>query len=97
MREVCSGRLLATEGADVWLSLRHPRRPMLEVRGERDQWFLANAAGLRRMLHVAGFNVEKPSRRYALEMGPRFGDNSLRATLGRAPLRSAPRRFRRWA
>lgn len=94
MREVCDGRLLATEGADLWLSIRHPRRPLLQLRGIQDQWYLTNLAGLRRMLHVAGFAIEKQSRRYALDMGAGYGGNSLRAILGLARRSGAGKVFR---
>ena len=70
MRSVCSGVLLATEGIDIWLHVVHRRKPMLEVRGTRDQWTTTNGAGLRRMITVAGFRVERATRPYSLAYGP---------------------------
>ena len=80
IREVCVGHLMATEGADVWLSIRHPKRPFLELKGEGDQWFNQNRAALRRMLYVAGWKIEKEGKAFALDYGE--GYRGARGTIG---------------
>lgn len=73
IREVCLGRLLATEGADVWLSIRHPKRPVLELMGAQDQWFNPNRAGLRRMLDVAGWAIVREGKPFSIDYGEGYG------------------------
>lgn len=83
MREVCAGHLLATEGVDPWLSIRHPRRALFELRGVQDQWFQMNRFGLLRALEVAGYEVVTEGKRYALEMGAGFGARGIIPTMKR--------------
>jgi len=70
MRCVCQGQLLATEGIDPYLTLMHRNLPVLQIRGGGDEWTTTNKAGLLRLLHVAGFRVEKVTKPYALGHGP---------------------------
>jgi len=48
----------------------HPRAPVMEIRGGRDQWTTANKAGLLRLLYLAGFRVDHVSKPYSLAYGP---------------------------
>ncbi|MFY9586904.1 MAG: methyltransferase domain-containing protein [Actinomycetota bacterium] len=75
IRSVCSGQLLATEGIDLWLTIRHPRRPLLDLVGTQDQWYAPNAAGLKRLVDVAGFAIDDATRPYSIGMGPGFKEN----------------------
>lgn len=85
IRGVCADHLLATEGADPWLSIRHPKRALFELKGEQDQWFVQNREGLRRMLHVAGWKIERESKPFSLDYGPGYiGDRSVKGLLKQA-------------
>jgi tRNA (mo5U34)-methyltransferase len=93
MRTVCSGQLLATEGIDPYLTMMHPKLPVLQVRGGRDEWTTCNKAGLLRLIHVAGFKVEKVSKPYALGYGPGHteqlaGEGGVLRNLRRKPRRA---------
>ncbi|MGH2783885.1 MAG: class I SAM-dependent methyltransferase [Actinomycetota bacterium] len=83
IRGVCAERLLATEGADLWLSIRHPKRALFELKGAQDQWFVQNRAGLRKMLDVAGWRIETESKPFSLDYGRGApGAQSMRGFLG---------------
>jgi SAM-dependent methyltransferase len=70
MRSVCRGQLLSLE--EVRLGLRHARRPVAELDGtsEMCQWWVPNAAGHRRMLEAAGFDVLRATRPFTEPFGP---------------------------
>lgn len=72
MGSVCSGSLLSAETIRARLTAMHPRRPIAELVGvgERCQWWIPNAAGHRRMLRAAGFDIDRASRPYAIPLGP---------------------------
>ena len=72
IRSVCAGAFLSAEEIDLRLTALLPRRPVLRVDGVSDlfQWTVPNAAGHRRMLEAAGFEVRRSSRPYAIPFGP---------------------------
>lgn len=58
-----TGLLITVEQVDPVTTFLHPRRPLLSVRGSLDwTWTVPNAAGHRRMLEIAGFEVLTPRR-----------------------------------
>ena len=71
VRRVTSGHLLVIDYLHPPVHLLARRRPLFELRGEsRDfQWWLASDRGLRRLLHVGGFQVEQTSRLFLLRPG----------------------------
>ncbi len=69
IRGVCSGQFLSLETVDLSLGLKHPRRPVLWLEGETGRWLVPNVVGHRRMLEVAGFEVERTGRPYAIPFG----------------------------
>ena len=91
IRSVCDGLLVSAETIRLGLSVLHPGRALAELDGSSElcQWWVPNAAGHRRMLHAAGFEVECATRPYAVPFGP-----SHPAPPGaRARLRLWPRRL----
>lgn len=72
MRGVCEGHLLSAETIRLGLTALHPREPAAELVGvgELCQWWVPNAAGHRRMLRAAGFEIERATRPYAVPFGP---------------------------
>jgi len=94
IRSVCGGQLLSAEEIDPLLTLIAPRRPSARLRaGDLAQWIVPNVAGHRALVASAQFEVESPSRRYAVPFGtghPRPG-RALRHRLGRAPVRVVTR------
>lgn len=70
MRSVCAGELLSAETIDPALTLIWRRRPLARaLGGERAQWWVPNAAGHRRMLEAAGFEITAASRPYSIPLG----------------------------
>jgi tRNA (mo5U34)-methyltransferase len=69
VREVCAGLFLSAEAIDLRLTTMHRRQPTLRLNGENGQWFVPSAAGHRRMLHVAGFDLVQATRPYAIPLG----------------------------
>jgi tRNA (mo5U34)-methyltransferase len=71
VREVVRGDLVVVEGVHAPLTLRSPRRPVFELRGEGldYQWWLGNERGIRHLLHVGGFTVEDVSPYFLLRFG----------------------------
>ena len=69
---VCSGHFLSTNQVDLRRSLRRSGTPLVRLDGISDlcQWWLPNAAGHRRMLSAAGFDIERESRVYSIPFGP---------------------------
>ncbi len=81
IRSVCGNWFLSAEQIRLGLSLRHRRRPLAELNGadRQCQWWVPNAAGHRRMIYAAGFDIERHTRPYAVPFGPRHPqpNNSL--------------------
>ncbi|MDX6699298.1 MAG: tRNA (mo5U34)-methyltransferase [Solirubrobacteraceae bacterium] len=71
IRSVCGGELLSAEEISLRLTLLHPRRPLAALNGVGDlcQWWTPNAAGHRRMLRSAGFEVLRHTRPYVIPFG----------------------------
>jgi tRNA (mo5U34)-methyltransferase len=72
IRSVCDGYFLSAEEIVIELSVLHRRRPLARLNGVDDlcQWWVPNAAGHRRMVEAAGFDVERRTRPYAVPFGP---------------------------
>lgn len=68
VRSVCRGSFLSSEQIELWLTVLGRGRPLARLNGSGPecQWWLPNAAGHRRMLHAAGFAVERASRPYVV-------------------------------
>ena len=52
--------------------MSHPRRPLARLNGSGPQlqWWVPNAAGHRRMLFAAGFEILTATRPYCVPFGP---------------------------
>ena len=61
IRSVCHGWFMSVEAISLPLSVLFRRRPMAELceNDERCQWWTANAAGHRRLVEAAGFEVTR--------------------------------------
>ncbi|HWF53991.1 MAG TPA: class I SAM-dependent methyltransferase [Solirubrobacteraceae bacterium] len=72
IRSVCTGQFLSIEEISLPLTLALSRRPVAEMRFDerRCQWWVANLAGHRRMLEIAGFEVEVASGPFGEPFGP---------------------------
>lgn len=66
---VCTGAFLSSEQIDPRLTLVSRRRPALFVEGNDGRWTIPNAAGHRRMLEIAGFDVDR-SNVLSVPLGP---------------------------
>jgi tRNA (mo5U34)-methyltransferase len=76
VRRVTSGSLLSVDFVHPAVNaLARRSRPLFELRGQgRDfQWWLASDAGLRQLLHVGGFAVDRVSPYFLLRPGPGGG------------------------
>jgi tRNA (mo5U34)-methyltransferase len=71
IRSVCSGSFMSAEEISLPLSLLFRRRPLAEARFSPSscQWWTVNAAGHRRIVEAAGFEVTDESRLYPLRLG----------------------------
>jgi tRNA (mo5U34)-methyltransferase len=71
IRSVTEGLLMSAEEIALGLTLSHPRRPLARLNGVGDlcEWWTPNAAGHRRMLRSAGFEVLRATRPYAIPFG----------------------------
>jgi tRNA (mo5U34)-methyltransferase len=69
IRSVCAGQFLSAEQIDVQLSILERRRGTFHLRGQDGQWLIPSRRGHREMLQVAGFDIEKVSRPYAVPFG----------------------------
>ncbi len=71
IRSVCDGWFLSVEAVSLPLSTLFPRRPMAELVDDDTlcQWWIANAAGLRRMLEAGGFEVTAATGPFAIPFG----------------------------
>jgi tRNA (mo5U34)-methyltransferase len=71
MRTVCRELFMSVEQVDLMLTRMHPRRPLARIDGTsgRGQWWIANAAGHRRLLEAAGFDVLRSTGVYLEPLG----------------------------
>lgn len=72
IRSVCDGWFMSIEAISLPLSVLFPRRPMAELCDDdnRCQWWTANAAGHRRLVEAAGFEVTRSVPRFSEPFGP---------------------------
>lgn len=82
IRSVCRGWLLSAETISLGLTVLSRRRPLGRLLGGEDcQWTIPNAAGHRQWVGVAGFELERWTRPYAVPFGtghrPDLGLRSL--------------------
>lgn len=74
IRGVCEpdGHFMSSEQIDLELTLAHRRSPVARFDGNSEllHWWTANAAGHRRMLESAGFEIERSTGLYAYPFGP---------------------------
>lgn len=66
VRGVTRGFFLSSEQIELWPTIAGRGRPWFTLNGSGGdcQWFTFNAAGHRRLLYAAGFEVERASRPY---------------------------------
>jgi tRNA (mo5U34)-methyltransferase len=72
MASVCRGQLLSAEQISARLSLLHRREPLVRVSPgpvHLVQWWEPNAAGHRRMIQAAGFQILEAPRPYSIPFG----------------------------
>jgi tRNA (mo5U34)-methyltransferase len=71
IRSVCRGEFMSSEEVDLRLTLMHPRRPLARLKGSGGelQWWVPNAAGHRRMVFAAGFELVRTTRPYSEPFG----------------------------
>jgi tRNA (mo5U34)-methyltransferase len=87
VRSVCRGHFMSIEQINLELTLLHPRRPVAELNGSGPllQWWVPNAAGHRRMVFAAGFEIERDGGRsvqpYGVAHQHRRGWGTLRRGL----------------
>jgi tRNA (mo5U34)-methyltransferase len=91
VRSVCRGSFLSTNQVDLGRSVRRRREPLVRLDGVSDlcQWWLPSAAGHRRMVEAAGFDVEQESGLYSIPFGEGHPDP------GSGPRQLATKGFRR--
>lgn len=68
VRSVTKGVFLSSEQIELFLSIVGRGRPLYRLNGSGAdcQWWLANAAGHRRMVFAAGFEIEQVSKAYTV-------------------------------
>lgn len=90
MRSVCRERFLSAEQISPGLTLLGRSRPLAEIRGgDRMQWSIANVAAHRKLVEVAGFEVERQGRPYSIPLGPghpAYGSRRLQDTAAKRML-----------
>lgn len=71
LRSVCGGLFMSAEEIDLPLSVLHRRLPVARLNGigELCQWWISNAAGHRRMVASAGFEILRTVRPYTEPYG----------------------------
>jgi tRNA (mo5U34)-methyltransferase len=69
IRGVCGGEFMSLEAIDLSLTSAFRRRPVFHLEAVDGRWLTPNAAGHRRMLEVAGFDIVKTTRPYAIPFG----------------------------
>lgn len=76
---VTSGRLVVSDGISLRNTIAHPRRAIFALDGlGRPYWWKPNAAGLRHLLHVAGFQPLTRVRPFLMPPGPGHPRPTLR-------------------
>jgi tRNA (mo5U34)-methyltransferase len=70
MRQVCRGELVLVETLDPMLDTVARRQPAARLAPAWDQWWRVNAAGLRRVTDLAGFEVVWTGKRFLVPFGP---------------------------
>ena len=78
IRSVCRGQFLSAEQIDLRLSVIERRRGAFHLRGHDGQWLIPSRRGHLQMLDVAGFDIERTSRPYAVPFGPAHPKNAGR-------------------
>jgi tRNA (mo5U34)-methyltransferase len=88
IRRVCSGYFMSSEEVSLPLSLLFRRWPVADVRFSPTacQWLTVNAAGHRRMVEAAGFEVTQETGLYAEKFGKGHRAASLLTRLRHRPL-----------
>ncbi len=86
VRRVTRGVLLSSEQIELWLSILGRGRPLFTLNGSGAdcQWFNFNAAGHKRALYAAGFEVERVSRAYNVRFNKHPVPGPSAATLFRS-------------
>jgi tRNA (mo5U34)-methyltransferase len=80
LRDVTDGDLVLNESVSLPLTMLFPRSPSARLIGTQGpNWWVANVAGLRRMLDAAGYDVVDTTRPYVMRWGA-----GHRPTWGRA-------------
>jgi tRNA (mo5U34)-methyltransferase len=71
IRSVCSGQFMSVETVSLYLSARFQRRPVADMLFDDNlcQWWVVNAAGHRRMVEAAGFDVLQTVRPFSEPYG----------------------------
>jgi tRNA (mo5U34)-methyltransferase len=70
VRSVCRGQLLSVDAYDPTFTRLFPRRALASLDGVgRPWWWLANLAGLQRLVEVAGFTLERPPQKVRMARG----------------------------
>lgn len=84
IRSVCRERFLSAEQISPALTLLGRSRPLAQVRGgDRMQWSIPNVAAHRKLVEVAGFEIERQSRPYSIPLGvghPAYGSRRMQDT-----------------
>ena len=93
VREVCRGELVMVECIDAPLDLFARGIACARLAAYPGQWWRHNAAGLSRLLRVAGFEVVSTSRRFVTPFGPAL---TMRGSRLRRPLAAAAAAVNRW-
>jgi tRNA (mo5U34)-methyltransferase len=91
IRTVCTGSFLSVEAISLLLTALFRRRPVAELCDDdnRCQWWTVNAAGHRRLVEAAGFEVVRMAEPFAEPFGPRHPARLNRARGLRARARAA--------
>jgi tRNA (mo5U34)-methyltransferase len=92
IRSVCDGWFMSVESVSLWLSLRFPRTALAELRfdEQRCQWWEVNAAGHRKMVTTAGFEVTRTARTFIEPFGTGHPSFRARAPRWRPSRRGVP-------
>lgn len=79
IRRVTSGVFMSIEYVNPLVNILARKRALFELRAESAdfQWWIPSEAGLRRMLHVAGFTIQAESKRFLLRGGRQMSAPSL--------------------
>lgn len=95
IRSVCRGVFMSVEAVSLLLTRLLPRRAAAELCEEdrRVQWWTVNAAGHRRLLEVAGFEITRAVPVYAEPLGPGHPDASATGGTPRERVKRAARRL----